>query len=114
MVFQSFLTQEELSDISGDIHTVSDPEPATEKKDGSAPTRQYGVTLTHVCARWDPLSKEDTLKDVSVEVESGQLCAIVGPVGSGKVRHTLNILCTACSITNWTPPKHSIYMVQSS
>jgi len=28
---------------------------------------------------------EDTLKDITFEVTKGQLCAVIGPVGSGKV-----------------------------
>ncbi|XP_066999504.1 ATP-binding cassette sub-family C member 4 [Anabrus simplex] len=43
-----------------------------------------GITISHVYAKWSPISKHDTLQDISLAVRPGQLCAIIGPVGSGK------------------------------
>nr|CAD7200060.1 unnamed protein product [Timema douglasi] len=45
---------------------------------------KVGVTLDSVTARWLPSSISDTLHKVALRVNPGQLCAIIGPVGSGK------------------------------
>nr|CAD7262111.1 unnamed protein product [Timema shepardi] len=45
---------------------------------------KVGVTLDSVTARWLPSSISDTLHKVALWVNPGQLCAIIGPVGSGK------------------------------
>ena len=42
------------------------------------------VALRGVTAKWRKEVLEDTLADISMEVEAGQLVAIIGPVGSGK------------------------------
>ena len=42
------------------------------------------VALRGVTAKWRKEELEDTLADISMEVEAGQLVAIIGPVGSGK------------------------------
>ena len=51
------------------------------------------LQLKGVSASWYKTGAEVTLKDVSMEVNPGQLCVIGGPVGSGKV-----------SRENWTRP----------
>ena len=43
----------------------------------------YMIKLTHVKASWNS-TKNLTLNDLNIEVRSGILCAIIGPVGSGK------------------------------
>nr|CAD7441994.1 unnamed protein product [Timema bartmani] len=45
---------------------------------------KLGVTLDSATARWLPSSISDTLHKVALQVKPGQLCAIIGPVGSGK------------------------------
>lgn len=46
-----------------------------------------GIKITGVTAKWTDDLPENTLTDVSVEVRTGGLMAIIGPVGSGKVRY---------------------------
>ena len=48
---------------------------------------QCGVWLNKVSIRWPNASEteRDTLSDISLSVKPGQLVAIVGPVGAGKV-----------------------------
>ncbi|XP_047107556.1 ATP-binding cassette sub-family C member 4-like [Schistocerca piceifrons] len=46
-----------------------------------APT---GVQLVDASARWSRISQNDTLSDINLTVKPGQLCAVIGPVGSGK------------------------------
>lgn len=54
---------------------------ASEKND---PTCQ--VSLLNASAKWSAEITELTLSKVSATVKSGQLLAVVGPVGAGKVR----------------------------
>ena len=43
------------------------------------------ITLENVTAKWNTNENEDTLKNINLNVKYGQLIAIAGPVGSGKV-----------------------------
>uniref|UniRef100_A0A0U9HVH0 Putative ABCC protein n=1 Tax=Chrysomela populi TaxID=154003 RepID=A0A0U9HVH0_CHRPP len=43
-----------------------------------------GVRLKQVSARWLKTSHENNLSDINVSVKSGDLVAVVGPVGTGK------------------------------
>ena len=47
----------------------------------------YPIQLNKVSASWtgNDNSKEMTLKNISLRVRKGKLCAVIGPVGSGKV-----------------------------
>lgn len=47
--------------------------------DGSA------IRITNATAKWSENSSENSLSNVSVNVEKGRLLAIIGPVGAGKV-----------------------------
>lgn len=42
------------------------------------------VSIKNVTAVWDINSEAKTLKDVSIDIKSGELCAVIGSVGSGK------------------------------
>ncbi|PSN42283.1 Multidrug resistance-associated protein 4 [Blattella germanica] len=42
------------------------------------------VVLNKICAKWDPVGNEDTLKNIDLRVKRGALIAIIGQVGSGK------------------------------
>jgi ABC-type multidrug transport system fused ATPase/permease subunit len=44
-----------------------------------------GIKIAGITARWTEDLPENTLTDVSVDVRAGELVAVVGPVGSGKV-----------------------------
>ena len=55
---------------------------------------QCEINLSGVTVKW-PASdeqEEDTLKDISFRVKPGQVLAIVGHVGSGKVSHFLVLI----------------------
>ncbi len=45
-----------------------------------------GVKMSAVSAQWTEDQTDLTLRSVTLDVASGQLGAIIGPVGSGKVR----------------------------
>ncbi|XP_023236891.1 multidrug resistance-associated protein 4-like [Centruroides sculpturatus] len=52
---------------------------------------EYGIWMNNVTATW---KKETypTLKDISINVQPGELLTVVGPVGSGKTSFLLSIL----------------------
>ncbi|XP_024943405.1 probable multidrug resistance-associated protein lethal(2)03659 isoform X1 [Cephus cinctus] len=54
-------------------------------------TNPVTVELYRVSANWIPSQLPPTLHDISIKVEGGQLCALIGPVGSGK-SSLLNVL----------------------
>ncbi|XP_068086395.1 ATP-binding cassette sub-family C member 4 [Anabrus simplex] len=46
--------------------------------------KKIGVIIQNLKAHWVPNSITETLSNVSLRVEPGKLCAVIGPVGSGK------------------------------
>jgi ABC-type multidrug transport system fused ATPase/permease subunit len=52
-------------------------------------TADAGVTIVNASAKWNPDLMRDSLSNITVRVPEGRLCAVIGPVGSGKVRITL-------------------------
>jgi ABC-type multidrug transport system fused ATPase/permease subunit len=45
-----------------------------------------GLFLTKAVAKWSEESHEPTLNNISVHLTPGKIVAIIGPVGSGKVK----------------------------
>lgn len=79
---QEFLELEELDETSSSAilnHTTE-------------PEKGICVKMDHVCGKWNYEDETNTLEDITFEAKGGQLCAIIGPVGSGKV---------TIWITNW-------------
>lgn len=58
-----------------------------EKNDNQTET----VTLEKVTGKWNKDENEDTLTNINLNLKSGQLIAIIGPVGSGKVGFSARI-----------------------
>lgn len=46
---------------------------------------ENAVEMNEVNATWDENSNRKTLQNISLKVRPGQLYAIIGPVGAGKV-----------------------------
>ncbi|GFG28327.1 hypothetical protein Cfor_09080 [Coptotermes formosanus] len=46
--------------------------------------QKFGVCIRNGSAKWTPNSITDTLSHISLCVKPGKLCAVIGPVGSGK------------------------------
>lgn len=44
------------------------------------------VEINNVSASWEEDSTRQTLQQINLKIRSGQLCALIGPVGAGKVR----------------------------
>ncbi len=68
-------------------------QPLTDSKDrrGRRISKTGGeVSVTNLSARWTAATNADahTLHNISLKVSEGQLLAVVGSVGSGKVRNT--------------------------
>lgn len=43
------------------------------------------VEISDVSASWDENSNDSTLQEINLNIKPGQLCAVIGPVGAGKV-----------------------------
>lgn len=54
-----------------------------------------GVTVSNATARWGAQVSDNTLHHVSLRVVPGKLTAIIGPVGSGKVRKRIDCFVIA-------------------
>lgn len=49
---------------------------------------EFAIELSGVTAKWTESDSDDTtLKNLSLRIRRGKLCAVIGPVGSGKVSH---------------------------
>ncbi|KAH8278513.1 hypothetical protein KR018_004323 [Drosophila ironensis] len=42
------------------------------------------VTIKDINANWDSEKPQKTLQSINLQIEKGQLCAVIGPVGAGK------------------------------
>jgi ABC-type multidrug transport system fused ATPase/permease subunit len=54
--------------------------------------QKLGVTIKNGSAKWTSNSIVDTLTHINLWVKPGKLCAVIGPVGSGKVSMRLVFL----------------------
>nr|CAD7266221.1 unnamed protein product [Timema shepardi] len=70
-----FLMQEEI--------TPRKAIPSTVTQNGTK-SCSLGVTIKNGYAKWSSSDSQPTLSDVCLHVKPGALCAIIGPVGSGK------------------------------
>lgn len=77
---EDFLLQEEK-----DKKEIKSPKMIHEVKESA-------IELNQVSARWRNDSDIETLSRINLKIKAGQFCAVVGPVGSGKVRQYYNQL----------------------
>lgn len=49
---------------------------------------ENSVEVNNVSAMWDEKSNRKTLSQIDLKIKPGQLCAIIGPVGGGKVKRS--------------------------
>ena len=71
---QDFLLMEEREEQEGERDTFA-------QNDDNVDT----VTMEKVTGKWKKDENEDTLTNINLNSKPGQLIAIIGPVGSGKV-----------------------------
>jgi len=57
-----------------------------EKSPKNNVTADTSVNVVNASARWSPDLEKDNLSNITFRVPEGKLCAVIGPVGSGKVR----------------------------
>lgn len=57
------------------------------KYKGNVEGDKQAIAINHVTANWDNLKPQKTLQDINMIIPKGQLCAIIGPVGAGKVSY---------------------------
>jgi ATP-binding cassette subfamily C (CFTR/MRP) protein 4 len=76
-VLQNFLLLEEMQKVYYGNNKANNINHEQDQK--------LGVTITNGSAKWISDSTEDTLTHISLWVKPGKLCAVIGPVGSGKV-----------------------------
>ncbi|XP_063373668.1 ATP-binding cassette sub-family C member 4-like [Cydia amplana] len=64
-----------------DEFTGQEPETAIRRPSVAV---DYALELAGVTASWSPNGDETTLANLSIRIRKGKLCAMIGPVGSGK------------------------------
>ncbi|XP_061402316.1 probable multidrug resistance-associated protein lethal(2)03659 [Musca vetustissima] len=48
------------------------------------PTKEPGILINNLTAKWNPEASENNLENVTLEFKEKQLIAVIGPVGAGK------------------------------
>lgn len=46
---------------------------------------ENAIDIKNVTASWEEHAAKKTLNEINLSIKPGQLCAVIGPVGSGKV-----------------------------
>ena len=77
---QNFLLLEEIESDYHQIHKKSAIINNEEQK-----PEKLGINMLNASAKWTPNSITDTLFNIKLQVKPGKLCAVIGPVGAGKV-----------------------------
>lgn len=55
------------------------------KKNNFELQQSVGIDVLNVTAKWSEYQNNNTLENVNLTIKPGQLVAIIGPVGAGKV-----------------------------
>lgn len=50
--------------------------------------KTFGVLVSNATAKWTRIHTNNSIENINLTVVPGQLVAIIGPVGAGKVRTT--------------------------
>lgn len=73
--------------------TVPSVAGVAEKEGGGDSMHRNAIRVTSITAKWNNDLPDNTLTDVSLDVNPGGLVAVVGPVGSGKVSYACTATC---------------------
>lgn len=63
------------------------------------------LRFTNMNAKWNQKSSEDTLKNINLTVNRGELLAVIGPVGAGKVRPAMLDPSPLHALPSWRYPR---------
>jgi ABC-type bacteriocin/lantibiotic exporter with double-glycine peptidase domain len=77
------LLEEEAECLASNVNSNTSNEMDGAKNNKTA---EKGVTVANANAKWSPHLVKDSLSNITFHVPDGKLCAVIGPVGSGKVR----------------------------
>lgn len=82
-------TQSTITKASDDIKYIDSHESLPNLNLESKPLMNgnlnpVGITIKSLVAKWDPLVSENTLEDITLQIQPANLVAIIGPVGAGK------------------------------
>ncbi|CAL8127080.1 unnamed protein product [Orchesella dallaii] len=80
---QTFLLMEERSSTDSS-NIIDGKEKPLSKQPDPNDNLMTGVYLQNVSAKWSPEYAEDTLSNITLKVEEGELVAVIGHVGCGK------------------------------
>lgn len=107
---QSFMLYEEVSTQTDRsiVYCINTDGKILERKPFTMQNNEFNVTnenknghirLNNVTAKWILNEKDDTLRNIDIVVEPGELIEIVGQVGAGK-SSLLNIILKELSLTS--------------
>lgn len=65
----------------------------SSSRDNVSQLRNYGINVSNVTAKWTETQTENSLQSINLTLRPNQLTAIVGPIGAGKVRSILFLIC---------------------
>lgn len=79
-----------------DENCLTTNEATTEEKSNSIPTnsdiiidrkdpKKFSIEISNATAKWTDYQNQNTLNHINLTVKSGQLVAVIGTVGAGKV-----------------------------
>jgi len=67
------------------LDEISENAQSSKNMSNGIEKREVAVSLQNATAKWNDEITDPTLNNVNVTMKSGQLLAVIGPVGSGKV-----------------------------
>jgi ABC-type multidrug transport system fused ATPase/permease subunit len=83
---QELMLEEEAECIATNVNNnMTNPSNVTDHPLSNGPADK-GVAVLNASAKWSPDLVKDSLSNINFRVPEGKLCAVIGPVGSGKVR----------------------------
>ena len=80
-----FLLLDEISDEQDNCNSDNKAVEDLEFDNPTSASVEYSIEVNDVTVKWPSAGENEALTDITFKVESGQLLAIVGRVGAGKV-----------------------------